>query len=663
MLNIDIDYTKADIARQLNQKIKSNIIRIEGKNESGKTLFLEVIANMFYLDPTEIKDESLREYYTGFINQDQKQKFKFSAELQSGGLTIVSSKAIGEKQPEIKINGERKAVNQIREKFHVYFDSIKSPKDQANEYKSECEREILYMERNVDTFHTYISSIESRINDYTKANGIITERTKTLEKAKKQLEEIKEKKPKITGELEYLKRLQIAQTIIELRSEIESLTKNLESIKEKIKSTKEESKNEKAASSEVIEAHSTYRSLINRLDKSVIRTELPKDIKFLFQLKLNSSLQELEVARKNLARIKAELAQQLNRLKNTDDYSKLEFINRLRAFILENRTNFKQTYPEFYEKIEEDHKKLKNVEEQVILLDKQCTNIDGIYNTINVYVSVLTKTRFNPIYITSDNGNLNDVKQGLSSSLAEKQKECDKEVAKLGDDLESLIEKAEKYKSEKLNSDILQKDSEIKGLEEQRISAEAERRTADTLIKENEGIIKNPPAFLDDIKYIQKLKATSGHVINKVGDVKSVINKIVENKTQNLTTEEKQIAKDIGKYFGQYQIDILHNYKVRKVKEIDLINGEYVLDDNTIVNFRTNSGKILVNTLLARIRNLPSNKKSILLIDEVSPLDSDNIDLLQNEIKKEMESGNVLLAVIAFPGNHYADKELHIIEV
>ena len=618
---------------------------------------------MFYLDPTEIKDESLRDYYTGFINQDQKQKFKFSAELQSDGLTIISNKAVGERQPEIKINGERKAVNQIREKFHVYFDSIKSPKDQANEYKSECEREILYMEKNVDNFHNYISSIESKINDYTKADGIIKERTEKLGKAKKQLEEIKGKKLKITNELEHLKKLQIAQNVRELRFEIENLNKSLDDVKEKIKSAKDESKNVKAATSEVIEAHSTYRSLINRLDKSVISTELPKDIKFLFQLKLNSSLLELEVAGKNLARIKTELTQQLNKLKNSEDYGKLEFINRLRQFILENRTSFRQTYPEFYAKIEEDHKKLKNLEGQCILLDKQYGNIYEIYTVINSYIGVLTKTRFNPIYINGDNGNLNDVKQKLISNLSDKETEYGKEAAKLGDDLEILIGEAKDYNSDKLNNNILQKDKEIKELEEQRIDAETERRMADILIKENENIIKNPPVFLEDIAYIKELKETSGHVINKVGDVKLVINKIVENKTQNLSTEEKQIAKDIGKYFGQYQIDILHNYKVRRVKEIDLINGEYVLDDNTTVNFRTNSGKILINTLLARIRNLPANKKSILLIDEVSPLDSDNIELLQNEIKKEMESGNVLLAVIAFPGNHYADKELHIIEV
>ena len=149
-----------------------------------------------------------------------------------------------------------------------------------------------------------------------------------------------------------------------------------------------------------------------------------------------------------------------------------------------------------------------------------------------------------------------------------------------------------------------------------------------------------------------------------VADVKSVINKIKESKSQNLNSDERQIAKDVGKYFGKYQIDIVHNYKTRRVKEIDLINGEYILDDNTSVNFRTNSGKILINTLLARIRNLPTNKKSVLLIDEVSPLDSNNIELLQKEIKKKIESGNVIFAVIVVPGNKkYSDKQLHIIEV
>ena len=619
---------------------------------------------MFYLDPNDIKDDSLKDYYNGFINQDQKQKFRFSAELQNDGLTIVSNKTFGEKQPEIKVNGERKAMNQIRDKFYVYFDSIKSPKKQADEYKSECKDEIDYIEKNVDNFHNYISIIENKINDYIKAKDTINEKRKKLENAKKILEEIKIKKPKISNELEHLKKLKIALRVNELNSEIDSLHKDLEEINKKIKNEKIESKNEKAATKEVTEAHTQYLNLINKLDRVAISTEFPKDTKFLFQLKTNSSLKELEDAKKNLVRTKTELSQQLNKLKDSTDYVKLTFINRLRKFISENMINFKKTYPEFYDKIEEDHKKLKDLDGQCTLLNNQYANIEGIYNTINVYLEVLNKAKFNPIYINGNDSNLKDVKDEIRYNLNLKESEYSKEISKLGGDARSLIEEAERYSLNELNSDIEQKEKGSNDLDEERINLETERRVNGQQIKDSQNIIKNPPEFLDDIDLIKKLKATSGHVINKVADVKSVINKIKENKSQNLNSDERQIAKDVGKYFGKYQIDIVHNYKTRRVKEIDLINGEYILDDNTSVNFRTNSGKILINTLLARIRNLPTNKKSVLLIDEVSPLDSNNIELLQKEIKKKIESGNVIFAVIVVPGNKkYSDKQLHIIEV
>lgn len=619
---------------------------------------------MFYLDPNDIKDDSLKDYYNGFINQDQKQKFRFSAELQNDGLTIVSNKTFGEKQPEIKVNGERKAMNQIRDKFYVYFDSIKSPKEQAEGYKSECKDEIDYIEKNVDNFHNYISIIENKINDYIKAKDTINEKRKKLENAKKILEEIKIKKPKISNELEHLKKLKIALRVNELNSEIDSLHKDLEEINKKIKNEKIESKNEEAATKEVTEAHTQYLNLINKLDRVAISTEFPKDTKFLFQLKTNSSLKELEDAKKNLVRTKTELSQQLNKLKDSTDYVKLTFINRLRKFISENMINFKKTYPEFYDKIEEDHKKLKDLDGQCTLLNNQYANIEGIYNTINVYLEVLNKAKFNPIYINGNDSNLKDVKDEIRYNLNLKESEYSKEISKLGGDARSLIEEAERYSLNELNSDIEQKEKGSNDLDEERINLETERRLNEQQIKDSQNIIKNPPEFLDDIDLIKKLKATSGHVINKVADVKSVINKIKENKSQNLNSDERQIAKDVGKYFGKYQIDIVHNYKTRRVKEIDLINGEYILDDNTSVNFRTNSGKILINTLLARIRNLPTNKKSVLLIDEVSPLDSNNIELLQKEIKKKIESGNVIFAVIVVPGNKkYSDKQLHIIEV
>lgn len=619
---------------------------------------------MFYLDPNDIKDDSLKDYYNGFINQDQKQKFRFSAELQNDGLTIVSNKTFGEKQPEIKVNGERKAMNQIRDKFYVYFDSIKSPKEQAEGYKSECKDEIDYIEKNVDNFHNYISIIENKINDYIKAKDTINEKRKKLENAKKILEEIKIKKPKISNELEHLKKLKIALRVNELNSEIDSLHKDLEEINKKIKNEKIESKNEEAATKEVTEAHTQYLNLINKLDRVAISTEFPKDTKFLFQLKTNSSLKELEDAKKNLVRTKTELSQQLNKLKDSTDYVKLTFINRLRKFISENMINFKKTYPEFYDKIEEDHKKLKDLDGQCTLLNNQYANIEGIYNTINVYLEVLNKAKFNPIYINGNDSNLKDVKDEIRYNLNLKESEYSKEISKLGGDARSLIEEAERYSLNELNSDIEQKEKGSNDLDEERINLETERRLNEQQIKDSQNKIKNPPEFLDDIDLIKKLKATSGYVINKVADVKSVINKIKESKSQNLNSDERQIAKDVGKYFGKYQIDIVHNYKTRRVKEIDLINGEYILDDNTSVNFRTNSGKILINTLLARIRNLPTNKKSVLLIDEVSPLDSNNIELLQKEIKKKIESGNVIFAVIVVPGNKkYSDKQLHIIEV
>ena len=618
---------------------------------------------MFYLDPEEIKDESLRDYYTGFFNQDQKQKVKFSAEMKQEGLHIISNKNMEEMQPSVKINDGRKNANYLRDKFHVYFDSIKSPKDQAKDYKAECGRQIETLEQIVDSFYTYISNLDSKIEDYGKAEEEIQKRKKSLEEAKKKLEKINIETPRIAKELEHLEKLQSIKKVLAGKEEVDALNKSLEKLKLKMHEQKSSAKEEKEITKELTEAFGKYRTLINRLDKADMSKTLPDGCEFLFKLKPNSPLKELDDARKSLARIKANLSAQINKIKEGKEYEKLEFINALRQFILENRTKFVQTYPDFYKKIEEDYKSLTKLEQQSRNLDKFLSNISGIDIVVSTYVEVLNKNKFNPIEITSGEGGWKAQKEELEGQIKDLTVYYKQEEAKLGYIEANEVREAAKYDEDDLEKDINEKQEKKKKMEEEKIDAEADKRTAQRLINDNEEIIKNPPKYSKDIKNIQKIKERVEISIKEIGSVKAVINKIKENKTHDLETDEKLIAKNIGKFFGEYQIDIIHDYKIRKVEEIDLINGEYILDDGTIVNFRSNSGKILVNTLLARIRNLPANKKSILLIDEVSPLDSDNINLIQKEIEKEMSSGKILFAAIAIPGEDYPDRELHIVEL
>lgn len=640
------------------------MIRIEGKNGSGKTLFLEVLAEMFYLKPEEIKDESLRDYYTGFLNQDQKQKIKFSVAMEQENLQIVSSKNADELQPSVKINNERKTANYLRDKFHVYFDSIKSPKDQAKEYKAECERQIESLEEIVDAFYTYISSLESKISDYLNAKDEIDKRKKMLENAKKKLEKLGTEIPNINEELEHLKTLQSIKKVLDGKKDVDELTAILEKIKQKVKEQKSSVKEVESTTRELTDAYTAYMSLINRLDKTDMSKVLPNDCEFLFKLKPNSSLKELEEARQNLARIKANFSIKSNKIKGSKEYEKLEFINSLRQFILENKTKFLQTYPDFYKKIEDDYKNLTRLEQEDRKLDALLSTIIGIDTTVNTYVKVLNKNKVNPIYINyGDEGGWERQQAEFEERIKNLTVEYKKEEAKLGLVDEKLVMEANKCGKDELAIKIEQKSKDKSIKDEEKVDAEADKRTAIRLIEENEAIIKSPPKYATDIKNIQKIKEQVEISIKRIGEVKSVINKIRDNKTQDFTSQDERIAKNIGKFFGQYQIDILHDYKVRKVAEIDLIKGEYILEDGIVVNFRSNSGKILVNTLLARIRNLPSNKKSVLLIDEVSPLDSDNINLLQKEIGKEIDSGKVLFAAIAIPGENYSDKELHVVEV
>ena len=156
------------------------------------------------------------------------------------------------------------------------------------------------------------------------------------------------------------------------------------------------------------------------------------------------------------------------------------------------------------------------------------------------------------------------------------------------------------------------------------------------------------------------MKTSLSKISGKLGSVKSTMLKIKDCKT--LTEEEDKIAKSIGVFFGSLQHEVMDNFELKKIKEIDLVRQAYTLDDGSLVYFRSNTGKILFNTLMGKIRSLPNEKKSILLIDEVSPLDEVSINILQNELKKGVKDGRILLAAIAVPGGKFNDTKPHIVE-
>ena len=585
-------------------------------------------------------------------------------EFKNENFNFVASKNIQDHHPTVKIDEITRMPNYLRQKFYVYFDSIKSPRDQANAYISDCDKEVRNLEKYTDSFLTYISKIENDINDYSYAKGKVAEYGKRLKAAKevqvKTNQKIKEKQIELTN----LNKILPVCSINELNQQGQDLVQKLEKLKKITNKESAVNKEKKELAIEITEAHKKYKDLLKLLQNTKFPEELPKDVVFVTSLKESAQLDELKAIQLRVTKIKVVLDTELREAESNKDYDRLRLINLLREFISKNLMLFKDTYPDFYGQIEADYSKFSTMDKKIRSLSKWIHNLNRILEVIANYIRVLKKYEMTGVDITiTTETDARFQENQILKSLEDIKELISNERRQTGIISEELLRESRKYSKADLEEKIPELNKSLQELQNEVKAGEVEERTAQELISESEGKIKNPPIYIDKTDEVRRIKLLLTKAVSKIGDVKSVIDKIQNKKMQNLTVEEKNIIKNIGLFFGDYQVDILHNYVMRKVTHIDLIAEAYILDDKTVVPFRSNPGKILINTLLAKIRNLPDNKKSILLIDEITPLDGNNLKLLQKEIKDQISSGKVIFASITVPGIEHDDKELHVTEL
>ncbi len=670
MLNLTIDYQKnekdriAHISKHIKVDSQSPLFRIEGVNGSGKTLILETIALGFNLEPKQIHDEWLKKFYTDYIKGNYAQKTEFTLESTFSGYYIESKKMPDALIPTVKVDNQLKTSDFIQNNFPIFFDSIKSPEKQSEEYLNDARLFIKTLQNDVEEIYRCLANEKSENNRYADSEQTLkkySDKKANAESAKQRITEETRNNNLYITRLEYSKLLIEKNILLKRIDELKNKQHQLELLK---KDQRAREREKKRASQENNDA----KTLFTNAYAALVVDPYWGELDFLAPLpkceygELPPYISKIE---SHISRIN----ESIQKLKGQADYNSVKFYKAFISFINDYFKEFCNRYPQLYDEVTKQYEKLSqiaNKENDLLETRKKLLqlkeSLEKLYATANDKSDLINEISQSNKY-DGINGQLYKIERELT--------QANELICQKNGEIQKLLENS---KSEINALPITDLSQIVKDLDERKSKASTLVNDFDTAvqtIRESTAIIaetqnRKAPRYFNYKEKIEKLTSETGNIISYLEKMDAVIEKLL-NHDKNLNAAQTSIANKLGLYFASVQKNILlapsQSETIIEVAQIDLINNAYILKDGSKAPFQTNTGNILINTLIGKIRSLTPGKKHILLIDEVSPLDWRHLELLENEMLLQIKQGNILFAAIAVPGAKYDDDCPHIVEV
>ncbi len=660
MLSFDIEYEKGHIKRLINDHTDSRIFKVEGRGESGKTTILECMAWAFYLDSESITETSLKNYYNNFVSGADKQKLKFNIKTEFDGICTVASKEFQSSTPIVKINDIEQSSGRVRDKFFVFFDSIKTPEMQAREYVNECERYYHSIRGDLTKFHSFCLKQQQEIDQYDHVERNLQEEIKKKGEADEKLKGIKKRKEEIISERKAIESELEYRKFPEIQANLEFLKQALKDKKGKNKEKSVEKEADTAASAGFIAAKNDFQKWVKNLELLDDYSKIQRRLN-LPALKVQAKFEEIRLYQKALRAAKALAERNEKHLLDDPGYLKSENIDKLFRLIRNEGLNdfLKKEYPDIYNQMASELKKTQPLREklEVSRVDIQfCKDSDSVFQIYLETAKVVQdrSKRGGSVEVVDASESEESIKAKIDALVEEEKDLSKKNLApnlkykKLSDDSLSIEQSSLVSQEHQLQND--------ETLETRNLNTATENVAQYNIRK------TNPPEYLKDRVKIEKLNSTLGHIVQKTQKMDMVLRTMSGSvKNQILDADQKKVVEDLNLFFGKSQKWILDDYEKREVEQVDLINKTFICKDGVVVPFTSNTSKILISGLVHRINNLPKNKKSILLIDEVSAIDPVNLQYIISLIKEKISTGQVYFAAITTPSGDTTDTKPRII--
>lgn len=688
-MSIDYEKNQKDTAAYISRKFdicsKSPLFRIEGSNGCGKTLILETIAYAMSLDPEKIHDDWLRRFYLDYCEGNYNQNVSFNLDFRLNGVEVIAQKEKSSKTTSVKVNGQSRNSLFIQEKFPIFFDSIKSPEKQAQEYLKDVNIFVIEIGDSLDKFHTHLNKKLRAIKEYLDAEKKLEENENRLKELQLERKELESKIKTNNYLIEMLKYLKLNIEKNKIYEDIKYITKQIETYEEEKNNKSKIERKYNQLSKKYSEALANYHNACSQLFDQHGFLERLKAIKIddemlqaVFKLRQSIRYEEFRGYINVINVIIYKFQNEKSIYEKNFNLKEIKFYEDFHNFIKTHFSEFFKLYPKIYQEIEKKYLEISKYSQNINEFDSILDNLNKLKDTMNKlydlaenkeYIVRVKEDNLSEIDFSSEIfklkkelenkqfelNNKNNEINSINYDLIKTQVNIDVSALEIEcNTIEKINEKLDIYNlnKQKLRNELDITDRDIR-------NAEANRQD---YLRQKE----NPPPYINERNFLLKMEQSIGSIIYYLTRMKNVIKKLLDHSI-TLDDSEKNIAVKLGQYLATIQkniyVDPLKSNTPLKIKEIDLINNAYILEDGSSYPFQSNTGNVLINTLIGKIRSLDEGKYNILLIDEVSPLDSNNLELLEKEILNQIKQRKVFLAAIAIPGNKYSDNVPHIVEV
>lgn len=112
----------------------------------------------------------------------------------------------------------------------------------------------------------------------------------------------------------------------------------------------------------------------------------------------------------------------------------------------------------------------------------------------------------------------------------------------------------------------------------------------------------------------------------------------------------RKFVRAVGEYLGSQFEPIPFDYKQHNVKFFDIEKNVFITTDDRQIHIdNLSQGQSKITSLTGSFKKMDPGKKKIVLVDEISELDPQNLEDVKKTLRSKLDDGSLLLAVLVRP--------------
>jgi hypothetical protein len=649
---------------------ENNIFKICGKNERGKTTTLKIIAFAFRDndDDSGNINQGILEEISDLEGDETKLTFEFIIKSPDNKLTLECSYHDNERY--FKINGNDVGITEVKEKFIVLFDV---PEPLQEKLKNSIINVKNRFKRYIDLVSSYSDDLQKlyeQLTDYNNAekkkkgiNDTISNLESEISNYKKLLSTYTDQESGIRKEFVNYQYEKLSNEFFEADKRCKEIDNIIRKNQNRVKKTSSNGRN-------LLNEGNELRDMIY-FSKELFIAKMDKDQRDKFNkiLKDITSLSDLDKLDEHvLSEIYVFYLNKKNDAEKsrTGDVSDRNYKNKQELELIRKLLIVVKDYVNIDPEIPGAGKKVTELLTPLQQRERELSDLVGDDDTMDAIISkceeIIKKTGKVTTELREFNEHRGDHEEEVGKidleSLKKEIKEWDKkrdyasvELTKLESEYNLIPE--DERRNFRIDPNIVQKYNALISGKGDMIEKIARTDTNIRVQKESlnkyEDLKKpNTEMSLDDIKTEN----------NKVNQLLKKLNNY-SKKLQNIDLKKMQLRDSsggdgtelyskIGEYLASVVEVIYHNKRPYEIKNIDFSRGEYILADGSDpIKFNwLGTGARALNALLAKIKQNFKGRKKIILIDEIGDMDSDNQQILLDQLKMQVKTEDTLLAML-----------------